>query len=211
MSGPSFLDDVLAPNAPGVGAPAERQERAAALRLLLHRYSLSPKYLGEPGPTHEELQIMALAALRAPDHGKLVPFRFVVARGEGLERLADLFVKYGRRRGRTGEELEVERQRAMQAPVVIAVIARIDTAQPEVPVHDQWACVGGAVSNAITALHFLGYGAKMLSGVRAEDSEIVAAFCTPGEELVGWISTGTPKAAPMPRGDVDPDSILRRF
>ena len=38
--------------------PVERRERAAALRLLLHRYSLSPKYLGEPGPTHEELQIV---------------------------------------------------------------------------------------------------------------------------------------------------------
>lgn len=191
--------------------PAGRAERVRLLRLLLHRYSLSPKHLGEPGPTDEELQVMTLAALRAPDHGKLIPFRFVVARGEGLERLAELFVDYGRRRGKTDRELEAEREKALQAPVVIAVIARIDTAQPEVPVHDQWACVGGAISNAVMALHLMGYGAKMLSGVRAEDPHIVAAYCKPGEELAGWISTGTPRSGPLARGDVDPDTILSRF
>ncbi|MGE5096023.1 MAG: nitroreductase [Betaproteobacteria bacterium] len=195
----------------GEAAPPDRESRLRLLRLLLQRYSLSPKYLGEPGPTHEELQVMAAAALRAPDHGKLIPFRFVVASGEGLERLAELFVDYGRRRGRSGDDLEAERRKALQAPVVVAVIARIDTSQPEVPAHDQWACVGGAISNAIMSLHLMGYGAKMLSGARAEDPRIVAAYCRPGEQLVGWISTGTPKAEPLHRGDVDPDTVLSRF
>lgn len=57
--------------------------RAAALALLLSRFSVSPKYLGEPGPTDDGLLTMALAALRAPDHDKLVPFRFVRA---GIDR-----------------------------------------------------------------------------------------------------------------------------
>jgi nitroreductase len=204
-----FLSEVLAAE-PASAAP-DRPERARFLRMLANRYSLSPKYLGAPGPTSEELQVMALAALRAPDHGKLIPFRFVVASGEALERLADLFVDYGRRRGKSGEALDMERQRAMQAPVVIAVIARIDAAQPEVPIHEQWACIGGAISNAVTALHVMGYGAKMLSGVRAEDPQIAAAYCDPGEQLVGWISAGTPKTVAQARGNVDPDTVLRRF
>ena len=163
----------------------------AALRLLLTRFSISPKHVGEPGPSDDEIALIALAALRAPDHEKLVPFRFVVARDEGLARLAELFLDYGRRRGKEGADLAAERARAMQAPVVIAVVARIDPAHPDVPPHEQWATVGGAVSNALTAIHLLGYAGKMLSGERAADAAIRAAYCREGETLLGWISVGT--------------------
>ena len=183
----------------------------AALRLLLTRYSVSAKHLGEPGPTADEVWTMALAALRAPDRNKLVPFRFVVARGEGLERLAELFEDYARRRGRSGEELQRDRAKATEAPVTIAVIARVAADDPEVPAHEQWACVGGAISNALTALHFMGYGAKIVSGARAADAAIEGAYCSKGEKLVGWIVTGTPKGAVKPRGEFDPGPIISEF
>lgn len=186
-------------------------ERAAALRLLLTRYSVSAKHLGLPGPTDDDLWHVAMAALRAPDHNKLLPFRFSVLRGAALERLADLFEDYGRRKGKEGATLAQERTRATQAPVVIAVLARIDPGNDEVPPHEQWACVGGALSNALTALHILGYAGKMVSGARAADPAIVSAFCEPGETLVGWISAGTPTAPPKPRGEVDPGCVLRGF
>lgn len=179
-----------------------------ALEAMLARYSISPKYLGEPGPTEEQLDCMALAALRAPDHGKLVPFRFVVARGEGLDRLEAIFVEYGRRRGKGEAELAAERERARQAPCVIAVIARINRAPGGIPEHEQWIAIGGAVANALMALHLMGFGAKMLSGSRAADPQIAQAYCAPGEQLVGWISVGTPKAPAKPRGDLDPARVL---
>ncbi|HQR20437.1 MAG TPA: nitroreductase [Burkholderiaceae bacterium] len=185
--------------------------RREALRFLLARHSISPKYLGQPGPTDEESRTVALAALRAPDHNKLVPFRFVVARDEGLHKLADLFVDYGKRRGKSGPDLEAERPRALQAPVVIAVIAKIDLQNPDVPVHEQWACVGGAISYAVLALHVMGYGAKMLSGARAADPAISSAYCKDGETLVGWISAGTAKTGPKARDPVDPDQVLSTF
>lgn len=183
----------------------------AALELLLTRYSVSAKYLVAPGPSDEQVWTMAMAALRAPDHKKLRPFRFVVARGDGLERLADLFEDYGRRMDKDGDALAAERTRAMQAPVVITVIARIDPHHPDVPAHEQWACVGGAISNALTALHFMGYAAKMLSGARVRDAAITAAFCEAGETLVGWIAAGTPTAPPKARGETDPCCILSEF
>lgn len=192
----------------GSSRPIEDAARADALRLLVTRFSVSPKHLGEPGPSDDELSLVALAALRAPDHDKLVPFRFVVARGEGLQRLAELFVDYGRRRGKDGAELHAERARAVQAPVVLAVIARIDHRNENVPAHEQWASVGGAISNALTALHVMGYGAKMLSGSRTADPQIANSFCRPGETLVGWISVGTPRVPPRPRGEIDPAVIL---
>lgn len=185
--------------------------RSAALRFLLERHSVGPKHMAEPGPTDEELLLVARAALRAPDHEKLIPFRFVVARGDGLQRLASLFEDYGRRRGKTGEELAAERQRATQAPVVIAVVVCIDDSVPDVPAHEQWACAGGAVANAMNALHLLGYGAKMLSGERATDRVMREAFCRPGESILGWIATGTAKAPGKARGPDDPARILGRF
>ncbi len=203
----SESSDILA----GIPISAGTPEGEAGLRLLLTRYSVSAKHLVPPGPTDEQLRVMALAALRAPDHNKLIPFRFVVARDAGLEKLADLFEDYGRRLGRSGDELARERERATQAPVVVAIIARIDDQDPEVPAFEQWATVGGAISNALTALHLMGYAGKVVSGHRAADPAIVAAYCGSGETLVGWIAVGTAKGQAKPRGDIDPAGILSEF
>lgn len=191
--------------------PGKTPEGRAALALLLTRYSVSAKHLVEPGPTDEELWAVAMAALRAPDHEKRIPFRFVVARGKGLERLAALFVDYGRRRGKEGAELERERAKAMQAPVVIGVVARINEQDDVALPHEQWTTVGGAIANALNALHFMGYGAKMVAGARAADPPIVAAYCGEGETLVGWIAAGTADGPAKPRGEVDPGCVLAIF
>jgi nitroreductase len=181
-----------------------------ALDLLCSRHSVGPKHLGPPAPSNDQLRSAFAAALRAPDHGKLIPYRFVVVRDDGLERLADLFVDYGRRCGKSDDELTLERTRAVQAPVVIAVVARLNRMH-EVPVHEQWMAVGGAVANVLNALHFMGFGAKMLSGRRAADPQIGAAFCGERERLVGWISCGTPKAPPRAREADDVDRIASDY
>lgn len=195
----------------GIAVPGATPGGRGALRRLLQRYSVSAKHLKEPGPSDEELWQVAMAALRAPDHEKRIPWRFVVARGEGLARLAELYVDYGRRHGKTGAELDFERAKAMQAPVVIAIIARINPHDDLVPPHEQWLAVGGAIANAVNALHFMGYGAKMVSGARARDPAIVAAHCREGEELVGWIATGSLEEPAKPRGEIDAGAVLGKF
>lgn len=187
-----------------------KQASGAALDLLVSRHSVGPKHLGPPAPTDAQLRSAFAAALRAPDHGKLIPFRFVVVRDDGLDRLAELFVAYGRRHGKDDAELARERTRAVQAPVVIAVIARLDP-KHEVPLHEQWMAVGGAVTNVVNALHFMGFGAKMLSGRRAADPQIGRAFCRDGEQLVGWISAGTSTSPPRPRGSDPVEAIISRL
>lgn len=163
----------------------------AALQALLQRYSLGGKDLAEPGPSSEELQLITAAALRAPDHGELMPFRLVVVKEAARSRLADLFEDYARRTGKSEESVAIERSRALQVPVTIAVVSRIDLSHPVVPAHEQWVCVGGAIANILNALHLFGYAGKMLSGGKVRDQQIVNAFCQPGETLVGWIVAGT--------------------
>lgn len=164
-----------------------------ALDALRSRYSVGPKHLDEPGPDDAALQAMTEAALRGPDHGGLVPFRFAVVRGAARERLADGFAQAALEAGKDEASVQMERDRARRAPVTVTVVARIDPGHPLAPVHEQWIAVGGAVTNLLNAAHALGYGGKLLSGGKVRSAALQAAFCEPGEQLVGWIVLGTPR------------------
>ena len=161
------------------------------LQGLLSRRSQGIKHLSAPGPSGEDLRQMARAALRAPDHGELVPFRFRVVEGRQREELGNLFADHAASIGKSGATAALERERALRAPVTVAVIARIDPGHPQVPVHEQWMCVGGAVTNFLNAAHALGYSGKVLSGNKVRGPAIIRAFCGPGEQLVAWIAVGT--------------------
>ena len=166
------------------------------MQVLLGRYSLGIKHLVEPGPDDQQLETMVRAALRAPDHGGLVPFRFSVVRGDARTAFADLLERIAIDTGKTPQATQLDRERALRAPVTVAVIARIDPGHPLAPGHEQWMAVGGAVANFLTAAHALGFGGKMLSGAKVRSAAVVAAFCEPGESLVGWVSLGTPERQP---------------
>jgi nitroreductase len=166
-----------------------------ALQALLGRHSLGGKHLGEPGPDDAALALMVQAALRAPDHGRLVPFCFAVVRGQARAQLALLFEQAARDAGKDEAEAAIDAERARRAPLTLAVLARIDLGHPIVPAHEQWAAVGGAIANLLNAAHLLGYAGKMLSGRKVRQPSLQAAFCRPGETLVGWIALGTPQRA----------------
>lgn len=182
-----------------------------AMKLLLTRHSVGPKHLVLPAPTEEQVWLAVGAALRAPDHQTLLPFRFVMIPDDARPLLGELFADFARRDGKSDEEIIVERDRAMRGPLLLAFVARIENDHPRVPPHEQWLAAGGALSNFLTALHVMGFGAKVLSGRKAADPAICDAFCEPGETLVGWIAAGTASKTPHPRHNDNPDAILRRW
>ena len=178
------------------------------LQHLLQRHSVGPKHLVAPGPDDAQLLEAARAALRAPDHRHLTPYRFAIVPPHRRAELARLFEAAARRHGHGDAESAAEGQRAWNGPVLIAVIGRITRDQVEVPEHEQWLCAGAALMNFLNALHLMGFGAKMLSGRKAGDPDVVRAFCAPGETLAGWIAIGTPTAAPKARHDDDPARVI---
>ena len=182
-----------------------------AMKLLLTRYSVGPKHLVPPAPTDQQVWLAVWSALRAPDHQKLLPFRFLLIPDDARPLLGELFADFARRSGKSDEEIVVERDRAMRGPLLLAFVARIENDHPRVPPHEQWLAAGGALSNFLTALHCMGFGAKVLSGRKAADAVIRDAFCEPGETLVGWIAAGTASKRPHPRHNDSPDAILRRW
>jgi nitroreductase len=181
------------------------------LKQLLTRHSVGAKHLVAPAPTDEQIWVAAAAALRAPDHRKLLPFRFVLIPDEVRPVLGELFADFARRCRKSEEEIIIERNRAMLGPLLLAFMSRIDEDHARVPPHEQWLAAGGALSNFLMALHAMGFAGKMLSGRKAADPTIQHAFCEPGETLVGWIAVGTASKTPHPRETDNPDAVLRRW
>ncbi len=185
---------------------------APALQALLGRYSVGVKHLAGPAPSDAHLALMVQAALRAPDHGMLVPFRFCAVQADQREAFAALLERAARDAGKAPEASALDRERALRAPLTVAVIARIDLGHPLAPEHEQWMAVGGAVSNFLAAAHALGYAGKMLSGAKVRAPAVVAAFCEAGESLVGWISLGTAQRPAASKHHKPPvDVVLRTW
>jgi nitroreductase len=183
--------------------PDARLDVPPALAQLLGRHSLGTRWMVAPGPDPAELQLAVQAALRAPDHGRLLPWR-VVTIGEALRpALAALFEQFARDAGKSEQEVADERQRAFNGPVLVAWVARIDPGVDKVPPHEQWICVGAAMANFMNAVHLLGYGAKILGGRKCQHPALTQAFCEDGEQLVGFTCIGTPTRALEPRGEDD--------
>ena len=106
-----------------------------ALTLLTQRKS--NKKLTAPAPSQVQLEQMFQAALHAPDHGKLEPYHFVVIQGTGLSKLESL-LKAAVTEFDLGEErLKKAENFARRAPMVIAVIAKINHEVKKVPGWDK--------------------------------------------------------------------------
>jgi nitroreductase len=185
----------------------------ATLDLLLTRRSVPAALLAEPGPSADELQTLLTVASRVPDHGKLVPWRFIVFEGEAR-------VEAGRRLAKIAEEhqpdislarLEEERQRFSKAPLVIAVVGRA-TEHPKIPVIEQVYSAGAVCLGLEIAAHAMGYAACWLTDWPAYDAEAHAVLgLAKGETLVGFIHIGTPTLKPTDRPRPALEDIVSRF
>lgn len=175
-----------------------------AMKLLLERASAVK--LQEPGPTPEELDTMLRGALRAPDHGRLRPWRFIVIAGEERARFGMLLADCLRVRdpGATPEMLERERQKAIRAPVIVVVAASIKPSD-KIPEVEQIVSAGAAAEHIMLAAQALGYGAMWRTGAPAYDVRVKEGLrLQPGDAIIGIIYIGTPGMAPResPRPDL---------
>jgi len=179
------------------------RDAAEVMAFLARRFSVGSKHLGPPAPSEAHWTAAAALALRAPDHGALRPFRFVIVGDEQRALLAELFAQDAARRGRPAGDVAGARARAFLGPGLVALVGQVRDGVADVPVTEQWVCIGAALMNFLNALHLMGFGAKALSGASVRDPAIRAAFCEPDETLVAWVVAGTPLRAAHPKGDDD--------
>lgn len=164
-----------------------------ALSPLLQRHSVPSRQLGEPAPDAATLQRLLGASIRVPDHGKLVPFRLIQLDGEAKLRFGEqLAVLAIRRDPELAEsQREKERLRYTFAPLVIVVVACIDT-QSKVPAIEQQLAAGCVAYNLLLGAGALGYGAQWLTGWAAYDRDAAAVLrLAQHEQVIGFVHLGT--------------------
>jgi nitroreductase len=178
--------------------------------LTAIRTRQSPLRLGEPAPDDTTLRQALSAAVSAPDHGRLRPWRFLIVRGEARSELAEVLAQSRSRRepSPTEAELAREREKAFRAPLIVVAAAH-PVVHPKVPEIEQIIATGAAVQNLLLAVHALGYGAFWRTGEAAYDSAVKAAFgLAPQDSIVGLLYIGTPLSAPPPRPEIPLNAVV---
>ena len=180
------------------------------LHALDTRRSVPSKQLGEPGPDHATLLRMLASAVRVPDHGKLVPFRFIRLQGEARHALGDLLAARTLHLQPDAADAVVEKDRARfsHAPVIVTVVARL-TPGHKVPEQEQLLTAGSVCFALLQAAQALGFGAQWLTGWMAYDAAVAATLgLSADERIAGFIHIGTPKMEAPERERPDPALLL---
>lgn len=181
------------------------------LHVLDTRRSVPSKQLGEPGPDHATLLRMLASAVRVPDHGKLVPFRFIRLQGEARHALGDLLAARTLHLQPDAADAVVEKDRARfsHAPVIVTVVARL-TPGHKVPEQEQLLTAGSVCFALLQAAQALGFGAQWLTGWIAYDRAFLEGTLglAADEQLVGTIAIGTPLVEAPERERPDPATLL---
>lgn len=160
----------------------------------------SPAGLVSPAPDAEALEHILRAAARAPDHGRLRPWHFIVVDGAAREALGGVLSDALRLRDPNVPEAALAKERAkpLRAPLIIVVAAKIREHRG-VPAVEQIVATGAAAQNMLVAAHALGFGGFWRTGAAAYDERVKHALgLRVDDSIVGFVYLGTPATAPAP-------------
>jgi nitroreductase len=181
------------------------------LDLLLTRRSGSAKAMGEPGPGKAQLAQILQAGARAPDHGKLFPWRFIVFEGDARQRAGDIIATAAKADGERDKQVEEERGRFLRAPVVIGVISSARELH-KIPVWEQELSAGAVCQNILVAATALGFVGNWLTEWYAYHPAVKHALgLKAGERVAGFIYLGTAKDPLEERPRPEMDKITSWF
>ncbi len=142
-------------------------EASFALTLITSRQNILPKRLAPPGPSDTQVDDMFRAAAAAPDHGMVMPWRFVLVPQDKRAALADVFAQALLERDATAtpEQIEMAREKAFRAPFLVMAIARLGPCDPDIHPLERMVSVGAAIQNFLLCAHSLGFGSSLTSGL----------------------------------------------
>lgn len=172
-----------------------------ALDLMLRRESALK--LESPGPSADELEQMFASAVRAPDHGRLRPWHFVVIGQDRRAAFGAVMADSLRRRDSLASEPELQRERdkAFRSPVIVVVAAQVKRGH-KIPEIEQIASASAAAQTIMLAAPALGYGAVWKTGAPAYDPAVKTALGLQAEDdIIGFLYIGTRAggSSPIPR------------
>lgn len=181
------------------------------LDALASRHSTPTRQLDAPGPDGAQLLRMLNTAVRVPDHGKRVPFRFLRITGAARTTLADDAEGRLREREPDAGEAVIDklRSRFTTPPLTLAVIANTGPDE-KIPATERFSSAACVCFQLLQAAHAVGFGAQWLTGWIAYDRPFLEGVLglDAEEQLVGTIAIGTPRIEVPDRPRPDPAELL---
>lgn len=159
----------------------------------------------KPDPVPRELiEKLLSAAVQAPNHYKVRPWRFVVLTGSARERLGQVMAEVFIEKfpdlppDAQAKALEKERAKPLRSPLLIAV--GVDKpAEAKVIEIENVCAAAAACQNLLLAAHDLGLAAKWRTGNPAFDPKVKAFLgFEPDQHLIAFLYLGYPKTEPEP-------------
>lgn len=167
----------------------------------------SVKFVQAPGPDSNEFAEIMQAAMCAPDHGRLRPWRFKLISPEHREKLIDMAIEAREQDGNPYDKPQIVQMRRWlsQAPVMLAVACYIDHTNERIPHTERVLATGAAVMNILNAAHAAGYAAYWSTGIGTYTQAVPEAlgFDELEYQFMGFVTIGTPlrEAEPKERPD----------
>ena len=175
-----------------------------ALENILNR--VSARSLVEPHPSKKEMDIVYKAALRAPDHAWLRTSSFIEVKGESLNKLSNIFVKYGKSVPDISDEiLDKYKNAPYRAPMIIILVNTFKE-HPKVPAIEQKLSTATAAQNIMLALNAMKYSCIWRTGKMAFNELIQKELgLDNNQEILGYLYIGTESGEKkkIPNLDID--------
>ncbi len=172
--------------------PATAAHWAAA--LIEGRRTVLPKRLAEPGPDAQQRALILGAAAAAPDHGELLPWRFVIVPAQARAALAEVFAAslLERDAAATPAQQAQAREKAFRAPLLMLAVADIGAAGSEIPPLERLVSAGCAIQNVLLMATALGFGSALTSGKALQSQALRGLFrLARTEQALCFASIGT--------------------
>lgn len=165
-----------------------------AEKLIHGRTHISPKRLGEPGPNASQKEIILLAANAAPDHGRMVPWRFIEIQESSRSILGETFSEclLDRDVNATTIQLQEARDKAFRGPLLLLAIANYHDEGNEISRQEKLISLGCAIQNILLSAYASGFGSGLSSGRALQSDRIRNLFqIAENEEPICFITIGT--------------------
>lgn len=179
--------------------------------LLQSRQTILPKRLMVPGPDAVQLNLILGAAASAPDHGQLLPWRFVLVPAEARATLAQAFgaALLERDPQAAHEQVLQAQEKAHRAPLLMLVVVDGQCGDPDIDLHERIISAGCAVQNMLLMATALGFGSALTSGKALKSVVLRSLFgLKDGEHAPCFVSIGTVQSRKNARIRPDPDDYV---
>ena len=155
-----------------------------AEKLIHGRVHVSPKRLGSPGPNDSQKNQILLAANAAPDHGRMVPWRFIEISETSRKSLGEVFAQCLLERDQSASPIQLQeaREKALRGPLLLLAIANYVDETNEISKEEKLVSLGCAIQNILLSAYALGFGSGLSSGKALQSPRLRGLFNLPDHE-----------------------------